>query len=213
MLTAERLAGLEQNIPGCAIAKTARRDGAPVAELDVLCGDMDITACPTSLSTTENPAWKVIPIMTGNGDRLGRCNYYVASSTSTTCTAINHGATREGQPPHSQLNVTCPALTFRKSRYDPIIHGQSRSGDSNPAPISAATRITEYPAWLAGTVTTGDGDRVRRGDRDCTCRTSTEASTEDPGVTCEGKPPDPQVDVSSVASSKTIQQFPEARKS
>src|SRR5439155_753549 len=75
--------------------------------------------------------------------------------------------------------------------------------DSNTACIPAATRITEKAACLVGTASSGDGDRVRCGDRDSPRRTSTEASTEDPGVTRKGQPPDPQVDVSSVSAPKS----------
>jgi hypothetical protein len=55
--TEERVADLDQNCPGRAIACAAGRDGIPVAELDLWGHDPQITALPSPLCGTEESAW------------------------------------------------------------------------------------------------------------------------------------------------------------
>jgi hypothetical protein len=91
MVAAERLAGLEQERASRAITKAARRDGAPIAELDISCLDMNITTWPTPPGIAANPAWALAGTP-GNGDRVGRHDGHITTATDAKRASADLGA-------------------------------------------------------------------------------------------------------------------------
>jgi hypothetical protein len=110
VLATEALAHLEPDRAGIARACAAGRDGASVAELDLLGSEFDRATRSAAGSSREEAT-----VPTGKRHHIARRDRDRASLTAHEGAAVDHGPPREGQPPDLDRDVARAALTTGSS--------------------------------------------------------------------------------------------------